>query len=369
MNISLNDILRVDGEEYRVIGMITYRNTADYKCWDEYRLMPTGVGREKWLSIDEGYDEYSISEMTNSRSMPGYHEVDRGTAVVVSARGNVDVDPGERMNFTEYEDSTEELTFSVETWSDGSEYSTGYYLDRDEIVPVGNSSGGYSSNYSSSFVSGNTYRPGNSGRAAKGVVTVFIMIICFFPMLLGFIGSSGTKKIADYLKSSAAFSYVTSTTGRENQKADVYKSTYDLDTTAKVIIDAVNGKTEQVKQNTDDGDTSIGILTKKEYCLIYISEDGDVLVQVSSREYAYYSDNQPYRSTSHTHRYYRRFYRYSGYTTDSGKYKNSSPYDSYSGSDSIDWTSSDAYRTYSGSVRQASTSSRTSSGGGTSSGK
>ena len=144
---------------------------------------------------------------------------------------------------------------------------------------------------------------------------------------------------------------------------------YDVDSAAKDIIDAINGKTEDVQQNTEDGDNSVAILTKKEYCLIYTSEDGETLVQISTRKYAYYNDDDPYRSRTGTRRYYRRYYYSRGYSSDYGSWgSTNSPYDSYSGG-TINSNPNDTYNSYAGSVRQSSTTSRSSSGGGTSYGK
>lgn len=372
MNISVNDTLRVDGSDYHVTGKITYRNKADGAVWDEYRLIPFYGGNEKWLSIDEQYGEYSISEATSDRGIGTYHRVDKGTQVVVSKCGNVDVDIGDTATFAEYEDSTEEKTLSIETWEDGTEYSRGYYLDADEIQVISGANS-YQQSGGSAFVSnaGRSYSSG--GRTQISPASLIAVIIIFFggplmTIIAGFMGSS-VPKIADYMKKTSSYSYVTSITGSEKEKADVYKSTMTVDATVKDIIDAIDGKTENVQQNTDDGDTSVGILTKKEYCLVYTSEDNDVLVQVSSRKYAYYNDTSPYRSTRHTHRYYRRFYRSMGYSYDSSSYSGGySPYSSYDDT-TLSKNSADTYSTYSGSVRQASISSRTSSGGGTSSGK
>ena len=60
-----------------------------------------------------------------------YHKVDEGREIVRQYSGNVDVDLGEAALFSEYEDPTEERIISVETWSDGTEWSTGHYLDED----------------------------------------------------------------------------------------------------------------------------------------------------------------------------------------------------------------------------------------------
>ena len=100
LRFNIGDILNVDGEEYHVIGRITYKNTEDGMHWDEYRLRPLEGSIESWLSVDETFDEYSVSTKASiGTSTAGYHLVDQGTEVVVSREGNVDVDPGDRAQF------------------------------------------------------------------------------------------------------------------------------------------------------------------------------------------------------------------------------------------------------------------------------
>ena len=78
-------------------------------------------------------------------------------AKVVSVMGNVDVVVGDEVSFEEYEDRTEEKIISVEHWDDGTEYSSGYYLDSWEFGREGEvqrkssfvgGSGGSDRNYS-----------------------------------------------------------------------------------------------------------------------------------------------------------------------------------------------------------------------------
>ena len=110
------------------------------------------------------------------------------------------------------------------------------------------------------------------------LVIILICIILFINLII-----SGNSTILNYLKTnSSKYIYITSITGENNEKADVYKSNSDLDSTAKDIINSINGEVESVQQNTEDGDNSIAILTNDEYCLIYISEDKEVLIQVLS---------------------------------------------------------------------------------------
>ena len=54
---------------------------------------------------------------------------------------------------------------------------------------------------------------------------------------------------------------------------------------------AIEGDVTDVQQNTEGDDKSIAILTEDgQYRLVYTSEDNEVLVQVSSRKFAYTSD-------------------------------------------------------------------------------
>lgn len=387
MNFALGDKLRVDGDDFEVIGIISYRNRMDNAMWMEYKIFSHTLRQEKWLSFDEEFKEYSVSQVARGNvPTDGYHEVDRGVEEVIGAWGNVDVEIGDTANFIEYEDVTEEKIISHEIWEDGLEVSTGYYLDEDEIVRTatgGNmasgaynsyqSSGGYQSTgyQSSGFTSGGTMSNNASSDSVKKIMKLLVTLIPILVIFSAFKGIAGnsTPSIAKYLDKTSTYIYQTSITGTEGEKADVYMTYYDVDSAAKDIIAGIDGKTEDVQQNTEDGDDSVAILTSKEYCLVYTSEDGETLVQISTRKYAYYNDDDPYRSRTGTRRYYRRYYYSRGYGSDSGTYKSSSsPYGNYSDS-TLSSNPTDTYNTYAGSVRQSSTTSRTSSGGGTSSGK
>lgn len=373
MNFAVGDRLLVDGEVCDVVGSISYRNVYDNSMWMEYRLISQKTGREKWLSYDEEFKEYSISEMTGEMSTDGFHEVDRGREEVMGAWGDVDVEIGDKADFVEFEDVTEEKIISWETWDDGREVSTGYYLDENEVEKIGQSGGAYGGGqYGGGNKSGGGKRSvtGKSGKA----ITAVMLLIFLFPFLLTIMAlvtgtSQSSKKISKYLSETPAYTYVTSITGSQNEKADVYETIGDIDWVAKDIIDAIEGNTVDVQQDTENGDGAVAILTKKEYCLIYTSEEGNTLVQISTRKYAYYNDDDPYLSDTGTRRYYRSFYYSRGYNSDASDYSTgSSPYAGYTG-DTVGSNGSDVYSSYSDSVRQASVNSRTSSGGGTSSGK
>lgn len=366
MEYTVGDTLLVDGRVYHIIGKIHYKNLSDNCCWFEYRMESKEAPRyERWLSYDSVYKEYSISQVASNVSTAGYHEVDSGEEEVIGVWGDVDVAVGDRARFREYEDSTEEKIISTEFWDDyGEETSVGYYLDLDEIRVYDENE-----SYQSSFRQGDNIV--NRGRNPVTNIVVGAVVLMYVLVSLGpsFATRFVSHSIAKYLKKSANYTYVTSITGSQKQDANVYKTTMDLDTAVKDIINGIEGDTQDVQQNTEDRDNSVAILTDKEYCLVYISEENETMIQISSRKYAYTNDNTPYHARHHTHRYYRRYYYSRGYYSDAGSYrKYTSPYASFDDT-TVNSNYNDAYSGYSSSVRQASVGSRTSSGGGLSSGK
>ena len=366
MEYSVGDTLRVDGGIYKIIGKIQYKNLDDGCCWFEYRMIQQNSGIEKWLSYDSVYREFSISEVIRNSSISGYHLVDSGRQKVIGTWGSVDVEVGDKAKFKEYEDSTEEKILSVEIWDDGEEISVGYYLDEHEISFQGGNTQRTNYQYQGAYGSyGNTQRK-KSGSPLVGIITLLTSLVLVFGIFGGIV--SGSKVISKYLKKSSNYEYITSITGNEKEKADVYRTYMDLDSAVRDIINGIDGNIEEIQQNTDDGDNSVAILTSKEYCLVYVSEDDETLIQVSTRKYTYTTDSAPYHARNHTYRYYRRFYYSKGYTSDTGSFgRYSTPYSTFN--DTTVTSSSDTYSSYANSVRQASIAARQSSGGAISSGK
>ncbi len=371
----VGDQIKADGDYYTILGKITFRNKSDGKTWDEYRLRSVQYSNEeRWLAVDEYYKEYSISRVdptaVSLTGVMGYHLVDSGIEQVIAVSGDVgDVEVGDTAKFEEYEDNEEEKIVSIEDWDDGPEYSRGYYLDPWEFGKDGESA--------------TMHRLKSGVKIGDLITTILVMLIIGIAFIAEYAPTlfNGNKKIEKYVKGSSSYEYVTSITGSEKQKANVYEYKYSsplstegttdaqLTLVAQDIIDGVDGNTESVQQNDEEGDQTIAILTNKEYCIIYRGEDDKIYVQVSTRKYAYTSDQEPYHSRTRTRRYYRRFYYSTGYSSDSSTYSSSqSSYGGYSDG-TISYDSNNSLNGYSNSVRQTSAASRSSSGGGLSSGK
>ena len=367
-----NDAVRVEDRFYIVLGYIEYENTEDGCHWMEYCLRDRDTNEIKWLSIDTQYEEYAIytrisynSDMENQLNGMGYHLADSGTEKVISYDGNMDVDIGETAGFLEYEDDSEENIISVEAWSDEKEYARGYYVDREDIR-LADKSG-----WDNSGTKRNTGDHWFSSFVKKLLNGIFLFFVAIF-VLLGIRSIFGNNKlIRNYLEKSTDFELCTGITSEydSGEKALVYSTALTLDEAVKNILDGIEGNTERVQQNTEDGDLSVAIVTTGEYCLVYESKKNEVLVQVSSRAYVYGSDNEIYHGTCASNRYYRRYYYSTAYLTDRNHYKKKK--DSYAGYDdtTIDSSYNDTYNDYASSIRQSSVSSRRSSGGGTGYGK
>jgi hypothetical protein len=122
--------LKIGSESYVVTGCISYRNGSD--TWDEYTLR-NASGAEAWFSVDNNDGEYVLSHTATSPLPANYKVVDQGIATVTSRFGNTDVDIGERVRFTEYEDEFGFNTYSIEQWEDETEYSQGRHVEEIEI--------------------------------------------------------------------------------------------------------------------------------------------------------------------------------------------------------------------------------------------
>lgn len=368
LDLKLNYKIQIDEEEFLVIGGITFYNLADCYKWEEYKIKNLKNRSIKWLSVDSTYDEYAIyTEINRKLNTSGYKKADYGKAKVVSCFGEVDVDKNETVDFEEYEDSTEEKLISIERWGGETEYSTGHYLDKDEITIISKENLTLNQENNSNYK--NNEKQKKMNRLLKIIIPLIIIIIILGGLLS--VASIGNKnKMRNFLEKDLNFTYVTSITSDLNskEKADVYGTSLSVEEAAKKLIDSVKGKVEDVQENTEDN--TVAILTKYEYCLVYVDEtNNETLIQVSSRLYSYSSTNRLYRSSTVSSNYYRRYYYSRGYFDDQNKYKK---YTSGFYNDTYDYVDSninDKYKDYSYSVRQSSASTRTSSGGGTSSGK
>lgn len=417
MNFEVGHDLEVDGATYLILGSIAYKN-REGEAWEEYRLRKADDRTEWWLSFDTGNNEYELSYMVGTSQPPqGYTRVDLGTQIVQGRHGNVDVDLRESAQYETWEDQSGRNTYSVEYWSDETEHSVGRYVRLETIRDLG--------------MSPNAKEAKKGGSRGGCLIPFFVLTgIC---VLISAIGgtSTSTTNISSSIASSINYTLVTDAPSDHSESDEselaTYSTTLTVESAAKDIISMADGDVSSVREN-DDGKT-VAIMTPNEYVLVYEdageegeaqteevagdtqtpstgteeatteasaqetssessaettetttteetteqTEDDDTgktLVQVSNRYHAYTTDQRPYHSSYRSYHWYRRYYRAVGYSQDTSSYGSAeSSYSSYNGETTIDSSTVSQYETYANSIRSTSTSSKTTSGGGTSHGK
>lgn len=266
MLYALGHELEIQGYRYSVIGSISYEDKGSGDKWDEYRLIGIERGEERWLSIDQGNDEYEMSLMVPRLDIPhGFRKVDSGVQLVVARHGEVDVDWHERARYEQYEDEAGIHTISIERWSDETEYSRGMYIQFSDIRDLGESE------KSKSVMQ-------MKRRSDNPFGIMFVGLVGGLLMLAMGKGQTGTEttttNVSSYL-SANPLEYVQEAK-HDDDAGDVvvYRTQKDVAIAATDIITAIEGNVTSTQED-DDGRT-VAILTPNEYVLVYedAGEDG-----------------------------------------------------------------------------------------------
>lgn len=338
-------IVYIERVKYTVVNMIEYKE--DTWVWQEYEIKHD-AGAIRWLCVEKDENnktEYSIydkyygdineNEISFSSQNTQYELYEKGTATVKDYFGNVDVDVGERCEYIDYISEDKSKVLSIEKWEEEIEKSEGRYIDSSKVRITNE-------------IDTQKEEMEKINKKKGRIMSWIIYGIIFLPLIISVFSSltSGlfvNKSIQKYIDKQKKYTYVTSVTNNTNrEKAKIYKSPYgDIDTTVKDIISGVpEGITDTIDTDPNTEEDGIGLKTKNEFAYIYL-ENGNVYVQVSNKNYANNNTGSTYHNRYHT-------YYYATYNSNRSSY---------------------TYSTYRNSARQQSVNARTSSGGGTSSGK
>lgn len=338
-------IVYIEKVKYTVVNMIEYKE--DTWIWQEYEIKHD-AGAIRWLCVEKDennkteysiYDKYygDINENEISFCSQGmqYELYEKGTATVKDYFGNADVDVGERCEYIDYISEDKSKVLSIEKWEEEIEKSEGRYIDSSKVRITNE-------------IDTQKEEMEKINKKKGRIMSWIIYGIIFLPLIISVFSSltSGlfvNKSIQKYIDKQKKYTYVTSVTNNTNrEKAKIYKSPYgDIDITVKDIISGVpEGITDTIDTDPNTEEDGIGLKTKNEFAYIYL-ENGNVYVQVSNKNYANNNTGSTYHNRYHT-------YYYATYNSNRSSY---------------------TYSTYRNSARQQSVNARTSSGGGTSSGK
>lgn len=345
MNLKKGQILNIKTGRYVVINMVEYKE--DTWIWQEYEIKEVNSYKHKWLSVEKDennkeeyylYDRYvgyvNINELEFQSENKTYELYEKGIKTVNNYFGNTDVDKYEKCEYFDYKSKDGKSIISVEKWEDETEKSIGTKLDTTNIQVTSEIEKTEPNN-----VKNNAKKARNSSI----MIWVLMLALLFFPSIISMIsGLFVNKSMQKYLKKETSkYKYETSVTNNtNNEKAKVYESMLgSVDATVKDIINGVPEGITKASGDDKNADEGIGLQTKNEYAFIY-KENQKIYIQVSSKKYL---NNSGTMYHSNHYRYYHSYY--------SGTH------------------SSSTYNNYAYSARQKSVNSRTSSGGGTSSGK
>ena len=275
MNFVVGHDISVKGVKYLVLGSILYKDRQQGDEWEEYRLRNSNDESEWWLSFDTGNDEYEMSFMVGrSRPPAGFSRVDSGTQVVRIRYGSVDVDNGETARYETWEDAAGVHTFSVERWSDGTEYSRGMYVERADIQDLGPSPDAKSVSKASSG-SGSGINGGCFSRFVTVLVGCWILWTLWMLVSMFLSGEHNyATNLCALLDGDSTYMVVEEAYDSSQPDVKTYATSRSVAAATNNIIKKLEGNVRHVRGN--DNNQTVALLTDNEYILVYqdAGEDG-----------------------------------------------------------------------------------------------
>mgnify|MGYP007091835667 FL=1 len=132
MVFNYGETLRIRRDLYTILGKIRYIDTHG-KIGYEYKLVRHKNNAEFWLSWDKKRDAYQFSKLCGKAQPVDMKPVDSSYKMVTGTWGEVDVGTTDTAKCKEYENVEGTATFSVEAWAFETEYSKGFYINKEYV--------------------------------------------------------------------------------------------------------------------------------------------------------------------------------------------------------------------------------------------
>jgi hypothetical protein len=141
LNMRVGDIVSYDLIDYTVVGLIKYEDSG--YTWTAYQL--EGDGERIWLGVEQDdaleagiYKPVKLDLGDKPPRKITYRDKvfyldEAGSATIVAVEGQAGAVAGQRINYWEYEDESEDYALSVEMWGGDLEVSFGYYIHPREL--------------------------------------------------------------------------------------------------------------------------------------------------------------------------------------------------------------------------------------------
>lgn len=291
-----NSKLKIDDDNYRVIGVTTFSNMNTKEKWAEYILEDLNNNKVCWLEVNEDYREYILFQNReffreidpNELFSNNFIVYSSGTAEVVINTGLSNRSNGDEIKYRRFQNEFIGKVIEYKEWNDEEEYSIGEFINENRISASTNSvkadfdglkdeDGMYDNIYELNVVENS-----DEERFRKTSYSIFTICLVLILVLLGikFIGVTKGDTLDNVVRFDENFTYKTSLSDGNNL-ANVYRSSETLERTKNIILNnaSVNYKTKDIETGT------IVLMNDKEICIIYTSTLGEVLIQISSSEY------------------------------------------------------------------------------------
>ena len=135
MKFNYGDTLRIRNELYTILGKIRYIDTHGH-IWYEYKLVKHSNNKGFWLRWDKKRDAYHFSKLCGKALLADMKLVDSGYEMVTGTWGEVDEGITDTAKYKEYENADGTATFSVQEWAFETEYSKGFYINKEYVSVV-----------------------------------------------------------------------------------------------------------------------------------------------------------------------------------------------------------------------------------------
>ena len=284
-----NSKLKIDDDNYRVIGVTTFSNMNTKEKWAEYILEDLNNNKVCWLEVNEDYREYILFQNReffreidpNELFSNNFIVYSSGTAEVVINTGLSNRSNGDEIKYRRFQNEFIGKVIEYKEWNDEEEYSIGEFINENRISASTNSvkadfdglkdeDGMYDNIYELNVVENS-----DEERFRKTSYSIFTICLVLILVFLGikFIGVTKGDTLDNVVRFDENFTYKTSLSDGNNL-ANVYRSSETLERTKNIILNnaSVNYKTKDIETGT------IVLMNDKEICIIYTSTLGEVLI-------------------------------------------------------------------------------------------
>lgn len=299
LEFSLRNLITIDNGVYRVVSLVSSIEDKGTKKYNIYRLEEINDYQIKFLYIntkDKTYMllvEYPFNKFFNEEKLlnDGYNKIS-GQSMIIESRGAIDYYLLDNINYSLY--VKDENIALIQKSKKNSKYLKGKRILREDFALKNHDSEFLKLELENKIIYNNENTQNQKVKKRALIVTPIILLIML--ILLVFIGNKENVLISNNISKNIELEHVSTVTSTEaeKEKAEIYESDLKVAQLADLLIEENKNNIVEILKN--DKESTVIIITDDEYCIVYTGDQYKTLVQISSREYLYFSDNELYRA-------------------------------------------------------------------------